>query len=70
MLTVDQSLTPTRSNKVHDSAQAQGLAQALIAESISFYCEPLPDGAFLFQVNAEARHRLDFLVVKVMDKLP
>lgn len=58
------SKTPTTSRRCFNQIEAAWLAGKLVANSVSFYCEPEPEGMYLFIVNDEAGHVVDRLMRK------
>jgi len=62
MLALDRAKTPTTSRRCFNQVEAAWLAGKLVANSVSFYCEPEPDDVYLFTVNDEAGHVIDKLM--------
>ena len=58
MLIIDTK-TPTTTRRCVTELEAAWLAKALVCASVSFYCEPEPEGYYLFYVNVEAGHVID-----------
>jgi hypothetical protein len=59
MLVINTNTTPTTSRRCVTELEAAWLAKALVCASVSFYCEPEPEGYYLFHVNVEAGHVID-----------
>ena len=62
MLIIDKRLTPTHSRRVEGKYSTQRVVSSLLAQSVSFYCEPYPGDEWRVTVNHEARHILDELI--------